>query len=107
MRTAVEIVSLSFLVSMPFSLTWAARLTEPKLHTAVSSLEVFNKISVHKLELWTTPAWSWGERTLEGSFQVIQGWPVSKTIPSILRHNCTAEIVLKLLIFPSLANCSY
>src|SRR3989344_805928 len=92
--TAVWTVSRNFWWSKPRSVVCAATFTDPKLQTAVSSLEVFKRISVHKLELCTTPTWSCGERTFDGSFQVIQGCPVSKSMLKVLRHNCTAETVL-------------
>lgn len=44
-------------VFSPLPCICAARLTEPRLHTAVSSLDVFSRISVHRLLLWITPAW--------------------------------------------------
>src|SRR3989338_7233804 len=94
MRTAVVTVSLSFLWSNPSFVVWAARFTEPKLHTAVSLLDVFKRISVHKLELWMVPTWSCGERTLEGSFHVIHGCPVSKSIFNILRQSSMAGSTL-------------
>ena len=36
---------------------WRARLTDPRLQTAVSSAEVLSVISVHRFEEWTTPTW--------------------------------------------------
>ena len=87
---------------VPFLSYVLAKLIEPKLQTAVSSAEVLSKISVQRLELWTTPTWSCGERMLEGSLNVIQGWPVSKSMLSILRQSCSASTFLKSLIFPSL-----
>ena len=69
-------------------------LTEPRLHTAISSSLVFSVISVHRLELCTTPTCCCGERMLHGSLKVIHGCPVSNSIDSILRHSCTAGIFL-------------
>jgi len=63
---------------------------EPRLQTAVSSGPVLSVISVHRLEECTTPAWSWGLRTLQGSLNVSQGWPVSKSMRSITFHSSSA-----------------
>src|SRR5438105_8589517 len=81
----------------------ATRFTEPRLHTAISSSEVLRVISVHRLELCTTPACCCGLLRLHGSLNVIQGCPVSKSIESILRHSCTAGIFLKSLSSPRAA----
>jgi hypothetical protein len=54
--------------------------------------EVLSVISVQRLELWMTPTWSCGERTLQGSLKVIQGWPVSKSIESIFFQSSRASI---------------
>ena len=47
-----------------------ARFTEPRLHTAVSSLDVFSVISVQRFELCTTPAWSCGDLMLHGILEI-------------------------------------
>jgi hypothetical protein len=93
MRTAVRMVSRSLAWSMPpASSRWLSMRTEPRLQTAVSSAEVFSVISVQRLELWMTPTWSCGLRTLQGSLKVIQGWPVSKMDLSIFFQRSTASI---------------
>ena len=92
MRTAVVdgLLQLSSR-SRPFSPTCCGRLTEPRLHTAISSLAlVLRVISVHRLEECTTPVCCCGERMLQVSLKVIQGWPVSNSMPSILRHRSAA-----------------
>src|SRR6266702_2464270 len=85
-----------------FSLSWsslrtpsmyfmcATMLSDPRLHTAISLSLVLSVISVHRLELCTTPACCCGERRLQGSLKVIHGCPVSNSIDSILRHSCAA-----------------
>ena len=83
--------------------TWRARLIEPRLQTAVSSAEVLRVISVQRFELWITPQWSCGERMLQGSLNVIQGWPVSNSMVSILRHRLLALIVFAMRILPARA----
>src|SRR5690349_6187824 len=95
MRIAVEIVVFIFEKSSPLSVRCATRFTEPRLHTAISSPEVFRVISVHRLELCTTPTCCCGLLRLQGSLNVIHGCPVSKSIESILRHRCVAGIFLK------------
>ena len=65
----------------------AAKLIDPRLHTAVSLFEVLRRISVQRFELCTEPTWSCGERTFDGSLNVIQGCPVSKTIDNIFRQS--------------------
>ena len=80
-------------------------MTEPRLHTAVSSLEVLSVISVHRFEEWITPTWSCGERTLQASLKVIQGCPVSKSIESIFFHSSIASTVWP-WILPSAASFS-
>ncbi len=47
---AVETVRLTFSSSRTPSFICLARLTEPKLHTAISSALVFKVISVHRLD---------------------------------------------------------
>src|SRR5215470_10075754 len=87
MRIAVEIVVFIFEKSSPLSVRWATRLTEPRLHTAISSAEVLSVISVQRLELCTTPTCCCGLLRLQGSLNVIHGCPVSNSIVSILRHS--------------------
>src|SRR5256885_12948420 len=86
--------------SMAPSTMWRARLTEPRLQTAVSVSLVFSVISVHRLDECTTPACCWGERTLQGSLKVTQGWPVSNSMDSILRHRSMAGMRLNSLSSP-------
>ena len=106
MRIAVEIVRLSLSwSSLPLLRCWL-RLTEPRLHTAVSVSLVFNVISVHRLDECTTPTCCWGERTLQASLNVIQGWPVSNSMVSILRHRSLAARVREGLISPRWARAS-
>ena len=83
-------VPCSFSISRPFSSTCWARFTEPRLHTAISSWLVFRVISVHRLEECTTPTCCCGLRRLHGSLKVNQGWPVSNSMESILRHRLMA-----------------
>ena len=77
------------------------KLTEPRLQTAISSWEVLRVISVHKLEQWTIPTWSWGERILheslkdkyKGAFELDPSWMIkitaerSKWIDQSISHN--------------------
>src|SRR5437879_12037415 len=93
-RHAVRMVSYNFEKSGPASVMWATRLTEPRLHTAISSREVLSVISVHRFELCTTPACCCGLLRLQGSLNVIHGCPVSNSIDSILRHSWTEGIFL-------------
>ena len=79
---------------------WCARLTEPRLQTAISWALVFSVISVQRLLECTTPTCCCGERRLQASLNVIHGWPVSNSIVSILRHRSTARTRLKSLISP-------
>src|SRR5512142_3087766 len=108
-------------VTVRFSLSWsiwpalacplgkicAVRLTEPRLHTAISLSEVFKVISVHRLELCTTPTCCCGLRMLHGSLNVIQGWPVSNSMVSILRHSDCAGTFLNSFSSPLAALASY
>jgi hypothetical protein len=55
---------------------------------------VLSVISVHRLDECTTPACCCGLRTLQASLKVIQGWPVSNSMVSILRHRSAAGTVL-------------
>ncbi|MNV99719.1 hypothetical protein D3C71_1951180 [compost metagenome] len=61
---------------------------------------VLSVLSVHRLDECTTPTCCCGERMLQGSLNVIQGWPVSNSIDSILRHRSVAGSVLCSLISP-------
>ncbi len=99
-RIAVLIVVLTFSRSSPAGVVWALRLMEPRLQTAVSSFDVLSKISVQRFELWMVPTCDCGDRRFEGSLNVIQGWPVSKSMESIFRQRSTALISLNNLIFP-------
>ena len=94
MRMAVLMVrcSLAWSSSLPVlpSFKCCARLTEPRLQTAVSVSLVLSVISVHRLDECTTPTCCCGLRTLHGSLKVIQGWPVSNSMVSILRHRSLA-----------------
>ena len=47
-------------------------------------------------------AWRCGERRLQGSLKVIQGWPVSNSMVSMRRQRSAARTVLKTLISPGL-----
>src|SRR5438045_9055384 len=64
----------------------AARLTEPRLQTAISVSLVLSVISVQRLELWTVTTCDCGERTLHASMNGIQGCPYQKLTDSILRQ---------------------
>ena len=84
----------------------AGMFTEPRLQTAISSGPVFSVISVHRFELWTTPTCDCGLRMLQGSLNVIHGWPVSNSIDSILRHRSSAWTFLNERISPAAALAS-
>jgi hypothetical protein len=108
MRIAVAIVRLSFAWSSAHAPSsrramCASRLTEPRLHTAISVALVLSVISVHRLLLCTVPTCCCGERTLQASLNVIHGCPVSKSIDSILRHSCKAGMRLWSLSSPRAA----
>src|SRR3989344_9367949 len=83
------------------------RLIEPRLHTAVSCAEVLSVISVHGLLECPTPTWSCGERTFDGSFHVIHGWPDSNSMVRFLRQRSAARIFLWWGISPASARISY
>ena len=104
MRIAVETVlrSLSWSSSLPWAPSFRCwtRLIEPRLQTAISLSLVFSVISVQRLLECTTPTCCCGERTLQASLKVIQGWPVSKSIESILRQRSVARTFLMSLISP-------
>jgi hypothetical protein len=106
MRIAVVMVFLSFSWSTAPSFRCCSRLTEPRLQTAVSVSLVLSVISVHRLDECTTPACCCGERTLQASLKVIQGWPVSNSIESILRHMSVACSLRDGLISPRSALAS-
>ena len=73
MRMATVAVRLILSSSRVLSLTILDILIEARLQTAVSSSEVLRVISVQRFELRTTPLWSCGDLTLQGSLNVIQG----------------------------------
>ena len=88
--------------------TWAARLTEPRLQTAVSARRtVFRVISVHRFDECTTPTCCCGDRRLHGSLNVIHGCPVSNSMVSIRRHSSTARTRRNTRISPRSAAASY
>ncbi|CAM5319547.1 hypothetical protein SALBM311S_11770 [Streptomyces alboniger] len=76
--TAVRTVSSSRSQSMSPFRTKAPRLTEPRLQTAVSPSSVTSRISVQRLEEWTTWPGSavWLAVRLAASLKVIQPLPV-------------------------------
>ncbi len=91
------------LVDLAPSFRCCSRFTEPRLQTAVSVSLVFSVISVQRFDECTTPACCCGERTLQASLNVIQGWPVSNSIVSILRHRSVAWMVRAGLMSPRAA----
>ena len=96
MRIAVATVFFELrLVELAVRRRGAARLTEPRLQTAISSALVLSVISVQRLLEWTTPTCCCGERTLQASLNVIHGCPVSNSIVSILRHRSAAWTLLE------------
>ena len=110
-RIAVPIVRLSLSWSRPIcpsapGARCAGRLIDPRLHTAISVSLVFSVISVHRLELCTTPACCCGERKLQASLNVIHGWPVSNSMLSIFRHSCRAGSLRYTFSSPRAAFCS-
>ncbi len=94
MRIAVATVRRSLAWSICPSFRCCARLTLPRLQTAISVSEVLSVISVHRLELCTTPTCCCGLRTLQASLKVIHGCPVSNSIDSILRQRSSARMRL-------------
>src|SRR5256712_14197100 len=110
-RIAVATVFLSLSWSnlrvSPTSFMCPTMLIEPRLHTAISLQLVLRVISVHKLELCTTPTCCCGERKLQGSLKVIHGCPVSKSIDSILRQSWVAGILLYSFSSPFATLSSY
>jgi len=77
----------------------SGHVTEPRLHTAISSSLVFNVISVHRLELCTTPTWRCGERMLHGSLKGDPGMPGFEQhgqhlAPQLRRRNLLEELQL-------------
>ncbi|MCY1302096.1 hypothetical protein D9M70_517390 [compost metagenome] len=103
-RTVLRSLARSSTYSPSTSTRWRARLTEPRLQTAVSSSDVFSVISVQRLEPWITPTWSCGLRRLHSSFQVIHGLPVSNRNWIILRHTSSTGFWKRNL--PSRSSCS-
>src|SRR5712692_163032 len=110
-RIAVQTVFLSLwwssLKVSPTSFMCPTMLIEPRLHTAISLQLVLRVISVHRLELCTTPTCCCGERKLQGYLKVIHGCPVSNSIDSILRHRCVAGIFLYSFSSPLATLSSY
>ncbi len=113
-RIAVVTVPRSRSASSPSAPTCVARLTEPRLQTAVSpsawpgvSARVFSVISVQRFDECTTPTCCCGERRLHASLKVIQGWPVSKSAVSIRRHSSTARTRRNTRSSPRSAAASY
>ena len=91
---------------VPSSRIWFGMLIDARLQTATSSVLVLSVISVQRFELWITPLWSCGERTLHGSLKVIQGWPVSKSA-SIIRFQSASTRIFLAVTLPSSAISSY
>lgn len=82
---------------MPSSPANAARLTEPRLQTAVSPSSVTSRISVHRLEEWTTWPGSavWLAVRLAVSLKVIQPLPVCARVRIIRPYSSRAGSVLR------------
>ncbi|MNM94227.1 hypothetical protein D3C81_1066230 [compost metagenome] len=68
---------------------------EPRLHTAVSSLEQTSRISVHRLDRWITlPGRSvWLLARLHLSLKVIQPLPVSASVRIMRPYSLRALMV--------------
>ena len=94
MRIAVAMVRLQLLVVDLAVLQVLQQVHRTQVADRRLGVEVFSVISVHRLDECTTPTCCWGERTLQASLKVIQGWPVSNSIESILRHRSVAGCVL-------------
>ena len=92
--------------NFPSEMCWT-RLIDPRLQTAISSWDVFNVISVQRLEECTTPVCCCGDRRLQVSLKVIQGWPVSKSMESIFLQRSAALTVLNSFYLPVLVISSY
>src|SRR5699024_11915346 len=103
MRMAVLMVVSSLASSsVPSASMCCGRLTEPRLHTAISLPgEVLSVISVHRLDECTTPRCCCGLRRLHGSLKQNHGWPVSNRMDSILRHSLTEVVGLQLVFTKS------
>jgi hypothetical protein len=80
------------------------RTIEARLHTATLSLSVGRKISVHRFEEWTMPAFLIGQRTFPESLKVSHGWEVSTKLFSILWNRARARTVRKDRMRPALAS---
>ena len=77
--------------------TNAPRLTEPRLHTAVSPSSVTSRISVHRLEectVWPGSA-VWLAVRLEASLNVIQPLPVCARVRIMRPYRSRAGMVLR------------
>ncbi len=90
-RTAVRTVRRSLSRSRPSFVTCCTRLTEPRLHTAISSRDVFSVISVHRFDDAPHRRAAAASGCCTASLNVIHGWPVSNSIDSILRHRSCAR----------------
>src|SRR5437773_12519809 len=99
-RIAVRTVSFNFEKSNPASVMWATRLSEPRLHTAISSREVLGVICVRRFELCTTPTCCCGLLRLQGSWQVIDGCLVSNSMHGFLRHSWVRGSLLENVATP-------
>ena len=79
MRTAVRVVCSSLLrFSSPFSMC-CTRLIEPRLHTAISSADVFSVISVHRLDECDYASMLLGRTHVAGVFEGDPRMPLSQT----------------------------
>ncbi len=74
----------------------AARLTEPRLQTAISPSFVTSRISVHRLDEWITAPGSavWLAVRLAASLNVIQPLPVCARVRIIRAYSVRAGTVL-------------
>ena len=79
----------------------------PRLQTAISSLLVFNVISVHRLDECTVPTCPCGDLMLHGSLKVTQGCPVSKSIDKTFLQRSLALTFLNSFMSPFSAFFSY
>lgn len=90
--TAVRTVWRSLAQSTPAPSRWAARLIEPRLHTAVSESDDTSMISVHRFDRCTVlPARAvWLPLALEESLNVIQPLPVWASVRIIRPYRSRA-----------------